>query len=427
MFASELNRYERIMNDAKEIKKEKQREKGNKPPRPPPVNSSDTPATLELNKVGSLFIGQPLRLYCPDDNVYHVGRIINFRKNVRPFVATTAPDTRRISAGSSSTAPGGGVVYPVSLNCQPPDEYFGSGPYKELEFLVRFRAGTGGRKVPVHRWIILEEHAVAVSCAVVWGKAPGGYPWWPAQVVVRSCLEKIQSFVCDEHDGVELAGGGEGSAYDEDCGNGTCLALFFGEQTNCELDLPSETANFLSPKFADKRANSDALLCIAVAMAQVELEEQRRVRSWYNLKAQEGGDGVSAVVAASAAVASAEGQGGTRISQDIDMEDEARSKDERDAVRKKFHGKGLGGKEVDDKGEKVMTCPSVPPASTPLVSHGLRSDVLLEMTDTSETGAIGGRKRRKIESVSIEPVSVDNISSLNRRMTRGRGSKAAKT
>ncbi|GMI03124.1 hypothetical protein TrRE_jg5843 [Triparma retinervis] len=230
-------------------------------------------------KQDNALLGQSVRLYCPNDNQYHVGRIISHRRHARHYVASTNP---KESLSRED----------VLNNCQAPQTFFGDGGHENFEFLVRFRSGTAGRKVPVHRWIVLEEHAVAVTCAVVWGEAKDR-PWWPAQVVVRSSLEILQDFLCDEADGVDVAGGGG-----EDV---VGCAFFFGEQTKCSFSL-SETTNFLSPRFATKRATSDNLLCIAVAMAQVELEEQRRIRAWYTLKSQDGDEGIAAIAAANAAM-----------------------------------------------------------------------------------------------------------------------------
>ena len=83
--------------------------------------------------------------------------------------------------------------------------------------------------MPVHRWLVLEEHAVAVSAAVVWGKAQGK-PWWPAQTVCRSALELAISSMSEEADGIVLP-----ASKSSKKSNIVALTLFFGEQTTCEL------------------------------------------------------------------------------------------------------------------------------------------------------------------------------------------------
>ncbi|GMH65315.1 hypothetical protein TL16_g04167 [Triparma laevis f. inornata] len=206
-------------------------------PTPPPKNPTlDLTPNSELSSIGEVFVGNSIRLFIPSDagGVYHVGRIIDFRRHFKPFVATTEKRIKGTREEEEKWR---------ELNGQEQEDLYGEGAYKELEFLVRFRAGTGGRKVPVHRWLVLEEHAVAVSSAVIWGKAPSN-PWWPAQVICRSALEVAISEVSEEAEGIYLANSKSKGVHTE-----RVLVLFFGEQTNCELEVGKETANFLSPKF----------------------------------------------------------------------------------------------------------------------------------------------------------------------------------
>ena len=348
-------------------------------------------------------LGQSVRLYCPNDNTYHVGKIISHRRHARPYVAST---NQKKSLSRED----------VVNNSQPPETFYGVGGHENLEFLVRFRSGTARRKVPVHRWIVLEEHAVAVTCAVVWGKAKDR-PWWPAQIVVRSSLEILQDYLSDEADGVEVAGG-EDSASGA-VGSAVGSALFFGEQTKCSCNLSSQITNFLSPKFATKRATSDNLLCIAVAMAQVELEEQRRVRTWYDLKCQEGDEGIAAIAAASSAmVGRTERAGGD----DRDMEDEGDSKKSRSSIAAKFSSSSGGGgrgeeeDDDDDEGKGKAKFPSVPPGSNSLVSKGVTSEVLMDMTE-GRGDVVGGvrtkkRKRKKVSSVEVAKIDAETLKAV---------------
>ena len=390
----------------------------------PPLPSSTLKLSNSTN-YGDNFLGQSVRLYCPEDNTYHVGRIISFRKHARPYVATTNPVARPSQEE-------------ILNNCQPPESFFGHGGHMELEFLVRFRSGTEGRKVPVHRWIVFEEHALAVTCAVVWGRVKGN-PWWPAQTVYRSCLEVLHGFISKHFDGVEIDGGVGSDEVGKQHKQHKSHALFFGEQTNCTLDLVNDATNFLSPRFATKRATVDSLLCISVAMAQVELEEQRRIRTWFALKSQEGDDGVTAIMAANSALQGWDSETRMISNNDPDIEDELKSRGAREAVVTSFNdeakkrvkkgrraarnddddddNEGWGGGERDkqkEKGKGKAVFPSVPPVPSPLVSDGVRSEILAAMTEGGDEGgeSVGTRKRKKIKDVELVPVNSETMRTL---------------
>ena len=49
-------------------------------------------------------------------------------------------------------------------------EYYGIGSLSTTEFLVRFPAGLQGRKKELLRWIMLEEHSLAVGVSLIEGK-----------------------------------------------------------------------------------------------------------------------------------------------------------------------------------------------------------------------------------------------------------------
>ena len=74
-------------------------------------------------------IGKPVRLYCPNMNAYHNGRIL---------------DTRRSSDDDDDNN------------------------NKSIVALVRFPAGKDHRKATLTQWMTLEEHCLAVSSDIVW-------------------------------------------------------------------------------------------------------------------------------------------------------------------------------------------------------------------------------------------------------------------
>lgn len=85
------------------------------------------------------FIGKICKLYCPIDNSYHSGRIIDWRSAILP-----GTDPKQL-----------------------PKLFCGKGRIATSEFLIRFPAGCNGRKVTLLKWIILEEHSCAISMDVI--------------------------------------------------------------------------------------------------------------------------------------------------------------------------------------------------------------------------------------------------------------------
>lgn len=84
-------------------------------------------------------LGKILKLYCPIDNSYHTGRILDWR-----FCATPGTDLDN-----------------TKLFC-------GKGEIARSEFLIRFSSGANGRKTSILQWIILEEHCCAISAGLVY-------------------------------------------------------------------------------------------------------------------------------------------------------------------------------------------------------------------------------------------------------------------
>lgn len=138
------------------------------------------PATTD--ELCNLLLGKPVRLYCPLDDNYHSGRIVNWRliplhlshstspSRATGGGATTAAAATPNTTGSEGKKPATTTTY-YTNTIQPNDELFAN----QVEFLVRFVPGTDEyRKVPVHHWIRLEEHSLAVGSHMVWGNFKTG-------------------------------------------------------------------------------------------------------------------------------------------------------------------------------------------------------------------------------------------------------------
>ncbi|CAB9504825.1 Histone-lysine N-methyltransferase [Seminavis robusta] len=107
-----------------------------------------------FDELAGLFVGKPVRLYCPLDDNYHSGRIVDYRR-VPPNLHHIHPSKK--SAKSSKAAA-----------FLPNDDFFAS----QVEFLVRFNPGSGDeyRKKLIYKWLRLEEHSLAVGTHLIWGR-----------------------------------------------------------------------------------------------------------------------------------------------------------------------------------------------------------------------------------------------------------------
>lgn len=88
-------------------------------------------ASVPKDPLGPDFlIGKPLRLYCPDGNSYHNGRIIDWRRatHLRPISSTSPSNVDDFQYGDVSEI-------------------------ARCEFLVAFPAGLDFRKRAVHQWV----------------------------------------------------------------------------------------------------------------------------------------------------------------------------------------------------------------------------------------------------------------------------------
>ena len=225
-----------------------------------------TDEAVKINKMSpKFFIGKTIRLYSPIENMYRVGRIINYR--------TAFPN---VSSDFS-----------VKINSKDKQErqdlFFGKGAIATLEYLVRFVSNPNGRRKTVCYWIVFEEHCCAINAMIIIAqkdKSKGIVGWEPAQLALRSSLELSSSPEERIISQSNWIGG---------------LVSFFGEGCNKYLDLEKETVSFFSNNFQKHRemelntksrqgsyvhsSNMDLLMSIA----KLEDEEQRRCRWWQTL------------------------------------------------------------------------------------------------------------------------------------------------
>lgn len=101
----------------------------------------------------SYLVGRPIRLFSPIDNSYHSGRVLDCKVNA-PY-KVDRPIQSGKSCPSFAAAPMGQLT----------DEKICS-----TLFLIRFRPGVEGRKIAVHQWLYLEEHAITVGGEVCLAK-----------------------------------------------------------------------------------------------------------------------------------------------------------------------------------------------------------------------------------------------------------------
>ncbi len=270
---------------------------------------------ITLKDSAEFLVGKPLRLYCPLDNNYHVGRIIDFR------TCSVYPSLRGIGDHVASLVdPEKNTVHIEDL------DYYGTGPISQSEYLVRFPAGVEGRKKELIQWIILEEHSLAVGITLIQGKTAklkGKVNGWkPAMILARSALElvPVREFLYEDEKGELFASmntnastcsnflSPDASKNDDGLGDRWALASFFGEEAHGLLYLRDEakalfltdgdgnTAESLesgsvqSPRspmawVAEDVAHpyASSTLDIPMGLAMVEYDEQVRCREWFKL------------------------------------------------------------------------------------------------------------------------------------------------
>ena len=297
----------------------------------------------------TFFVGQPIKLYSPIEDSYHVGRIVDWR-NV-PLTTTKSSsgeveDSSETQTGAEEDEPpkkknkkSKGAVSKSrskqdketnvneapSITTTPSAASSGTDKFDSAigrtQYLVRFRAGIDGRKIPVHQWIFLEEHAVAVGVGLVWANpssqtrdkvgtsnessdntqaesnmkvmAKPTLHYRPAQIVVRSILEmlpvkKLNTF--KEGDYVFAL-----AHYFHRDFHYAMLKFDGNKPENApESDSPKDPPSMVAADFAtpppnlqkairEARIDNDASLVLSISMATMEREEERRARQFNKL------------------------------------------------------------------------------------------------------------------------------------------------
>jgi len=327
----------------------------------------------------SVLVGQPIRLFNPIEDAYHIGRIVDWRdvplsdgddtcnhhdnettkvppsekkstqegniEEIVPRAKRGRPRKHPISSGGSSasmaiamestsekvaSAAKDKPITSTAAGGSEAEDGIIDNRIGKTQYLVRFRSGVDGRKVPVHQWIFLEEHALSVGLCVVWAdpsrkgllnlsKAETGTgiadgeqnehngeaklrqrTWYrPAQIVVRTALEMLP--VKDLN-----------SAKDDDKQTTSALAYFFGKDfryavlplgtakecarnsDDMRVQLDNKSASFVAADFTyppsaihahlrEAPYNDDDKLATSITMATMEKEEQRRLRAYAKL------------------------------------------------------------------------------------------------------------------------------------------------
>ena len=283
---------------------------------------------LEGGDSAEFLVGKFVTLYNNLDNEYHVGRIVDWRTcTVYPRRRQTSPpgparferNCRNARGDDDDCGGGGGGVRIEDL------QYYGVGPLSTCEFLVRFPSGPQGRRRELLRWIMLEEHSLAVGISLIQGETSkpnggGGGIWRPATLLARSALElvPIRPLLCKDERGnlfgnmtrTEKNGGGKAARGGSNSNDKKwALASFFGESEHALLHLPCETRGLLKLEHSgklDKRLPGDyadqteegendgrslsrrplALDDVPLALALAEQSERERCKAWSRLTLQ---------------------------------------------------------------------------------------------------------------------------------------------
>ena len=150
--------------------------------------------------LANYFVGQPVRLFCSISNTYHTGRSVclyyifflffcffifvwyisskSFQRTLLfRIIASKVVDIEDLNRLKSSTKDSyksnfrkkddkgmkGNIDSSTRTRTLLLDKDIGRTIY-----LLRFRAGIEGRKIPVHEWIFLEEHPIMIGMSIVW-------------------------------------------------------------------------------------------------------------------------------------------------------------------------------------------------------------------------------------------------------------------
>jgi hypothetical protein len=230
-------------------------------------------------------LGHCLRLYCPLDNQYHTGRIIDWRQRWVPLVTSTTTTTSR----------------------KRDDDLYWDSEFADVEYYVRFAAGTEYRKVSYSAWLILEEHSIAIAATHVGGireipnshsnrkrgshnnsssssnsNLPFLFPgiiWWRTSLELLPVLSQLDASLYQWY---------PLGATVEPYHPSWSLASFWGDEQYQLLNLQEEAMdfdNYFTIENTHRRqgknpSDSNPHFDLAMQLHQVEWQEQQRVRTW---------------------------------------------------------------------------------------------------------------------------------------------------
>lgn len=163
-------------------------------------------------------------------------------------------------------------------------------------------------------------------------------------------------------------------------------------------------------------------MCVAVALAQVELEEQRRVKVWFNVKGQEADQGEAFVnsVAATANSSnpnSSNHKPSAQNANDMDLNDEIQRASDRRRIKDEFENSNNTPNRTNSNSDSDSSSddnnnamPSVPPVQSPFIAKGLHHTIVDVLTSDSTPGS----KRKRLQSVKINKVNNDNVAAIQK-------------
>jgi hypothetical protein len=245
---------------------------------PPPPG---LPLTELDHSDATTFLGKPLRLYCPNGNLYHSGRIVDVRSCDDDDDDDDDDEKKKDEKKK--------------------DEKKKDEKKDDTYCLVRFVAGKDHRKTPLITWLRLEEHCVVVGMKLLWAQFPtakkekrrsskgstttSGNKWVRGMLWLRSARELV--CVIKDAQGNQILydtnnnnnnnsdqGGGEDRKQKREWGLVEDVSKL-GTDSYSVLRLEQETRE--TPKQQEQEPK------VVSALVQAELAEQRRVRDWNNL------------------------------------------------------------------------------------------------------------------------------------------------
>ena len=206
----------------------------------PPSGPGGTRRPMVLGP--GFLVGKPVRLYEPTTGQYHTGRIVDMK----------------------------------------------DGDF-ETEYLVRFPAGTEGRKKALYHWMILEEHDLSVGTTLVWACVQS--EWQPCLLWLRTS----RSIILQERSG---AGGG----LDDDDHNEYRRPLYHSSSSTSSrrekvmawvkpfdshldyewIDVKTNAVDYMAPRsYYEMYCTTEKLKLLSWA-AMAEWQEQHKVQRWKN-------------------------------------------------------------------------------------------------------------------------------------------------